>query len=797
MGSGAGSRLPSALLISCGISVMAASIISTVSIYLHLKNYRQPILQRMVIRILIMVPVYGISSLIAIFSLSAAFFIDAVRDIYEAFVIYCFFELLLAYLGNERSLLILLHGRAPRPPIFPVNLFMHEIDVSDPYTFLFLKRGILQYVQIKPILAAVTVLLKSLGKYNEGDLRAASGYLYVSIVYNFSIFLSLYCLAMFWACVHQDLAPFRPVPKFLTIKGIIFFSFWQSIVISILVSAGAITRIGPYTDSEHISLALTDCLICFEMPLFAIAHFYAFSHRDYMDRRTLYAARMRFLYAFRDAFGFRDVWEDSKATFGGEGMGYKEFEPAEGLIHQGSGRDRRIKAGLRYSKGGKKKYWLPMPAAETEPSTTSNVIQHAMRRDSSEEVYAPLLEDQADAVFQDGSDMVSDDEDELGGPSRATDGYSLYFGSPNASDDDLFGHSRRFIFGDYNYPTIDCSRESARKEMWEEEERILSNQRNAYFSPRNQSRGDFFSGIGGGGVGGGYGAVGNSIRDGREGREPSISPKGKERAREGPVLAEADVSGPTLVDMRDNTLPDVQVDGIRLNWTKHQKLQPSSRSSSHKQSLSPARRKPKISTSSSTRAGSGDDSHERVSSSLQSPSHSASSSTPQSAITSPRHRTTSLPSDAVDLIVEDPRAAERAMQIERKKGDPAVRSSGLRKVYKREYVAHGGVGGGPDDGRESDRTKKIQVEEKRSIRDGTRSPSELEGTPSPPDETTIRVEHVIGEAKEDSRDDVGEVEQEPLMEQVTEMTIAREESPPPHARVDVSRFPAEEGNPWA
>jgi hypothetical protein len=38
----------------------------------------------MVVRILVMVPIYGISSFIAIFSLDAAFVIDAIRDIYEA-----------------------------------------------------------------------------------------------------------------------------------------------------------------------------------------------------------------------------------------------------------------------------------------------------------------------------------------------------------------------------------------------------------------------------------------------------------------------------------------------------------------------------------------------------------------------------------------------------------------------------------------------------------------------------------------------------------------------------------------
>lgn len=69
----------------------------------------------------------------------------------------------------------------------------------------------LEYVQVKPVLAAVTLILKACGKFNEGDFRANSGYLYVSIVYNTSICLSLYCLAVFWLCVNDDLTPFRSV----------------------------------------------------------------------------------------------------------------------------------------------------------------------------------------------------------------------------------------------------------------------------------------------------------------------------------------------------------------------------------------------------------------------------------------------------------------------------------------------------------------------------------------------------------------------------------------------------------
>ena len=76
-----------------------------------------------------------------------------------------------------------------------------------------------EYVQVKPILAAVTLVLKATKKYGDGDFRSDKGYLYVTIVYNVSIFIALYCLGMFWVVINDDVKPFRPMPKFLCIKG--------------------------------------------------------------------------------------------------------------------------------------------------------------------------------------------------------------------------------------------------------------------------------------------------------------------------------------------------------------------------------------------------------------------------------------------------------------------------------------------------------------------------------------------------------------------------------------------------
>ena len=152
------------------------------------------------------------------------------------------------------------------------------------------------------------------------------------------------------------------------IKPSIVFTFWQGLAVSILVRWHFL-RSRTYSN-EHFSIALQDAMLCFEMPIFAAMHWYAFSHRDYLPSKSrTYSGRLPFIYAFRDSLlGYKDVLDDSLTTFRGTGFSYRTFEPAEGGLHSttGDARARRARAGLRYADGGKTKYWLPMPGADVE-----------------------------------------------------------------------------------------------------------------------------------------------------------------------------------------------------------------------------------------------------------------------------------------------------------------------------------------------------------------------------------------------------------------------------------------------
>ncbi|CDH55716.1 duf300-domain-containing protein [Lichtheimia corymbifera JMRC:FSU:9682] len=450
---GAGAELNPFAIHLALIFTVVATCISSLSVWLHWKNYRKPNQQRQVIRILWMVPIYGISTYVSLVSLDVAFYVDTFRDIYEAFVIYAFFNLLLNKLGGERALIIMLHSRPPSENFFPGTLWSREIYVGDPYTFLFVKRGILQFVYVKPVLAVLTMILKATGNYQEGDMSWSGSYLYLTFFYNLSVCLSLWCLMVFFYATKKDMTGFRPFPKFLCVKAIIFFSFWQSVIIALLVSAGFI----PEGDgAENISVAIQDFLICLEMIPAAIAHSYSFSYEDYYDR-NVHSARMPIMYAIRDSFGLKDVLMDSLDTLRGSKFNYRSFEPSEGVPHIGSSRTSRIMAGLRYSTSTAKKHWL-------EPAPVSRYLSAGRGMNG-------------EVVVEQAEPLEFDDPD------------------PWDEVEALYESSRTMVYGDYNYPVVDF-----RAPLWKQA-------RYGNSSPTGSSRARGYGGTDTSAAGGGMASV--------------------------------------------------------------------------------------------------------------------------------------------------------------------------------------------------------------------------------------------------------------------------------------------------
>lgn len=589
-----------------------------------------------------------------------------------------------------------------------------------------------------------------------------------------------------------------------------------------------LSPVGPYTDSEHISLAITDTLICYEMPFFAFAHWFAFSHTDYIDKHLHYAARMPFYYAFRDAFGFLDVFEDSRATLRGD-VDYRTFEPVEGGMHQGIGRDRRIKAGLRYSKGGRKKYWLPMPQENSSVRHTGPISAlkiAAEERNRARHAYAPILDAQADRVFHDETAEANSrlrapgdcdnigfngEHDEVEYHEADHDEWTreLTFGDPEPETELLFAESRRLLFGDYHYPCVDVSSEEARRRMWDEEEQILKDQRAAFTSPTTRPPApaphpslSLLTADGGGGLVArhqGYGAIGpsgsnslgNSSLRSYSDPDPRAARSAVERSQKGKTSTavggssggrkgiyggwaeQTDSSSPsssrshthshsTTVANNTRTIAEHPPSIPVIDYTPHEPITPDTDPTQGAIDLRyartttrpPAPRIPSAPTTTTqgglglnigSAAAGGRSGHRTPPSPLfrpgsvtsvpPSPTAPAATSSESSPAVSASHphpdasdrngsgggrgrkgsSPGSLPHDAVDLLVEDVEAGQDEMTRERRKGEPAARQTGERRIYRREYIVRGS---GPADHEasstsygEKEKMRDVQVEE--------------------------------------------------------------------------------------
>ncbi|KAG7243562.1 hypothetical protein INR49_011119 [Caranx melampygus] len=183
-----------------GIFVWSALLITCHQIYTHLRSYTVPNEQRYIIRILFIVPVYAFDSWLSLLFISNDqyyVYFDSIRDCYEAFVIYNFLSLSFEYLGGESAIMSEIRGK----PIESSCLYGTCCLVGMSYSIGFLrfcKQATLQFCVVKPIMAAITIILQAFGKYHDGDFNVNGGYLYITIIYNFSVSLALYALFLFF-----------------------------------------------------------------------------------------------------------------------------------------------------------------------------------------------------------------------------------------------------------------------------------------------------------------------------------------------------------------------------------------------------------------------------------------------------------------------------------------------------------------------------------------------------------------------------------------------------------------------
>lgn len=124
-------RVDSAAFRSAGVMAGGTIIMSIRLVYLHLTHWYMPAVQKYVVRILWMVPLYAVQSYLSLRFHDSRIYIDTLRDFYEAYVICSFVYYLTELLGGEAALIqILVAKRTTNPDLgkhpFPLRLILED-----------------------------------------------------------------------------------------------------------------------------------------------------------------------------------------------------------------------------------------------------------------------------------------------------------------------------------------------------------------------------------------------------------------------------------------------------------------------------------------------------------------------------------------------------------------------------------------------------------------------------------------------------------------------------------------------
>jgi len=383
------------------LCVWTAIIITCHQIYQYLRFYTNPAEQRWIVRILFIVPLYAFVSWLSLLFFSANdyyVYFYAVRDCYEAFVIYNFLSLCYEYLGGEGNIMTEIRGKHIRTSYISCTCCLAGQSYNIGF-LRFCKQGTLQFCFFKPVLSIVVIILQAWGKYHEGRWKVSEGYLYTTLIYNISISVALFALFLFYSATKELLRPYDPALKFFSVKAVIFLSFWQGVALSIMEASGMIQPIhsddGSYTTTPGtISAGYQNFLICIEMLFAAVAMKYAFPISAYLTEsaaggRSSGGVTMQSISStLRETMNPRDIMTDAIHNFHPQYQQYTQY----------SSDNKRFQPGQQNNNGGGGEPPVEGWVKEHKGEDTGGVVLHAVSTPASSVASFPPPASQANLV---------------------------------------------------------------------------------------------------------------------------------------------------------------------------------------------------------------------------------------------------------------------------------------------------------------------------------------------------------------------------------------------------------------
>ena len=339
----------------------------------HLRHMHLPIVQRKIMAVLWMTPLYAMTSWLSLVFTTAEPYLAIIREFYEAYCVYMFLSFLIAVLGrgDRQAVITLLELRADKlsrpdkcrcgpkackrlwqscrrrcccccmttkqlseedhptttttttttttPSVDEFGNYIGGPDRIKAEAVLDqCQRYCMQFVLLRPI-TAIAWLISNQLIVSTQFLDPKAPQLYITIVSNLSIFFALRGLVKFYHATRANLSWCDPWPKFLMLKGVVFLTFWQKMVLSLVVNVAFPDTFETQEKADEFVLRAQNFLICLEMLFCAVAHCFVFPTEEWVEgyREKEEARREREyanVHAFGDSVALGDFLNDIKTV---------------------------------------------------------------------------------------------------------------------------------------------------------------------------------------------------------------------------------------------------------------------------------------------------------------------------------------------------------------------------------------------------------------------------------------------------------------------------------------------------
>jgi len=256
-------------------------IISAITVLQHCRNYTRPSEQRQIIRILYMPPVYAVVSFFSYRFFRSYTYYSLAETIYEAITLSAFLLLLIEYvastaIGHSTEGALARKDKQSLP--FPLCFWRYR--PTKAYFMYTVKWSVMQYVLIRPAVSIAGMICQ---RFNvlcaSGPYSVHFAKVYLESIDFVSISIALYGLILFYDLTKGELAGRRPLAKFLSIKLIVMFTFYQSFVVNALKER--VIHGTEFWTATNVADGLTALAICIEMIFFSLFMMWSFNWKEY------------------------------------------------------------------------------------------------------------------------------------------------------------------------------------------------------------------------------------------------------------------------------------------------------------------------------------------------------------------------------------------------------------------------------------------------------------------------------------------------------------------------------------